>query len=94
MFQDEPQASDEVSASTEGQTSLRTRNRLELFASVVGALLLIGYGVFVFLAGLGAVSLGAVPQAWFTLTTLVILLAGTQVFGRDVLSAVNEFRGN
>lgn len=92
MSTDERPSADETSASTEGQTSEQTRNWLERYASAVGTVLLVGYGVLVVLASLGLASLSAIPQFWALLTATVVLLSATQVFGKDVLQAVEQFR--
>jgi len=61
--------------------------------SIIGAVVIIGFGIIVALGGIGMLDLKQIPQGWFSLVSLVVLLSAIQVFGIDTLKALQKFKG-
>lgn len=62
-----------------------------------GTILALATG-FVFLAvivggALGVFTLSSIPQAWFVVLSLIVLMAFTWTFGKETLEAVQKARG-
>lgn len=82
----------DVSTNEENDGSSDGKSLRETWGSIIGAMLVIGFGALIVLAALGSAALSSIPQMWFALLSILVLMAATQVFGKDVLAAVEEFR--
>lgn len=66
--------------------------RWAYLASVITAIVIIGFLLIIGLAAAGILSLSAISQGWFILTATVVLMAAAWLWGTDTLEAVRESR--
>jgi len=68
-------------------------SNLEYIGSVVAALLLLATWAYIGLAAVGEADLSAIPQDWYLGIILpTVIMAGIQVFGKDVYEIFSKNR--
>jgi uncharacterized membrane protein YqjE len=70
------------------------RERWEWIGTIMSALILVSLIVLVIGASYSIFSLSAIGQAWFTLYSIICLMAATWIFGEGTLKAVRKNTNN
>ena len=66
--------------------------RWEYIGTVLSFILVVSLAILTLGAAYGILSLAAIGQAWFTLYSIVVLMAATWTFGKETLEAVQQAR--
>ncbi len=73
-------------------TTTSSKMRWTYIATVLAGLIVASLPIIIIGTAVGALTLSAISQAWFSLYFLVTMMAATWAFGEETLNAVNKVR--
>lgn len=71
------------------------KNKIEYLATFVASVVILSIVGLIAAAAAGAVSLGLIPQEWFALIIVpIVVMSAIQTFGKDVFNTFKKYRNS
>lgn len=88
-----PEEDTPVTEDGDEDTTSSTMTRWKYIGTILSGLMVASLPTIIIGAAFGVSTLSPIGQAWFTLYSIVVLMAATWAFGKETLEAVQKARG-